>query len=87
MMCHIEHMMEITIRDLHMKTGDWVRKAARSGGLVVLDRRLPVARILPFTEGAQGKNFGERPLVGGFAALPRIGHDSTRYLSEDRERA
>jgi len=80
-------MLEITIRDLHMKTGNWVRKATSAGGIVVLDRRLPVARIIPFTKEEQGKCFGERALVRGFAALRRMEHDSTRYLSEDRERA
>ena len=86
-MCHIEHMVQITIRDLHMKTGDWVRKAAHSGNIVVMDRRRPVAKLVPFTAEDEGKSFADRPLVKGFSALPKSRHDSTRYLSEDRERA
>jgi len=86
-MCHIEHMLEITIRELHMKTGDWVRKASRAEGIVVLDRRQPVARIIPFTKEERGKSFGERSFVQGFTDLPRIENDSTQYLSDDRARA
>lgn len=85
-MCHIEHMVRITIRDLHMKTGDWVRKAAHAGNIVVMDRSRPVAKLVPYTTGDEGKSFADRPLVKGFAGLPESRHDSTRYLAEDRER-
>jgi len=85
-MCHIEHMIAITIRDLHMKTGDWVRKAARRDGIVVLDRKQPVARIIPFSEADTGKSFAERPLVKGFARMPRREMDSARFISDDRGR-
>jgi antitoxin (DNA-binding transcriptional repressor) of toxin-antitoxin stability system len=80
-------MLEITIRDLHMKTGEWVRKAARTGNIVVMDRRRPVARLVPFTPQDEGTRFADRPLLKGFSALPKLRHDSTTYLSEDRDRA
>ena len=80
-------MLEITIRDLHMKTGEWVRKAARAGNIVVTDRSTPVAKLVPFTPHDEGTRFAERPLVKGFAALPKSDHDSTAYLSADRDRA
>lgn len=86
-MCHIVHMFEISIRELHMKTGDWVRRAARTGGVVVLERGEPVAKIVPFDGNDLSSSFSMRKLVKGFAALPKIPHDSTRYISEDRERA
>jgi antitoxin (DNA-binding transcriptional repressor) of toxin-antitoxin stability system len=79
-------MLEITIRDLHMKTGEWVRKAARAGNIVVKDRGKPVAKLVPFTLHDEGTHFADRPLVKGFSALPKLRHDSTSYLSEDRER-
>ena len=85
-MCHIEHMITITIRDLHMKTGDWVRKAALRDGIVVLDRKQPIARIIPFSEADTGKSFAERPLVKGFARMPRREMDSARFISDDRDR-
>lgn len=85
--CHIVHMVQITIRDLHMKTGEWVRKAADAESIVVMDRRRPVAKLVPFTPEDQGMPFRERPLVKGFSSLPKLPHDSTVFLSEDRDRA
>jgi len=85
-MCHFEHMIAITIRDLHMKTGDWVRKAARRDGIVVLDRKQPVARIIPFSEADAGKSFSDRPLVKGFSRMLRRNTDSARFISDDRDR-
>ncbi len=85
-MCHNEHMFEISVRELHMKTGDWVRKAAQTGGVIVLERGEPIARIVPFVED-DGLTFSKRKLVKGFSGLPKIRHDSARYISADRERA
>jgi antitoxin (DNA-binding transcriptional repressor) of toxin-antitoxin stability system len=85
--CHIVHMVQITIRDLHMKTGEWVRKAADAESIVVMDRRRPVAKLVPFTLEDQGIPFGDRPMVKGFSNLPKLSHDSTVFLSEDRDRA
>jgi antitoxin (DNA-binding transcriptional repressor) of toxin-antitoxin stability system len=80
-------MLQITIRDLHMKTGEWVRKAARTGNIVVMDRRRPVAKLVPFTSRDEGTRFADRPLLKGFSSLPKLRHDSTTYLSQDRDRA
>jgi antitoxin (DNA-binding transcriptional repressor) of toxin-antitoxin stability system len=85
--CHIVHMVQITIRDLHMKTGEWVRKAADAESIVVLDRRRPVAKLVPFTLEDKGIPFGDRPMVKGFSSLPKLPDDSTVFLSEDRDRA
>ncbi len=85
-MCHIEHMVQISIRDLHMKTGEWVRKAAQAGGIIVMDRSQPVVKLIPFAPGDHGKVFADRPLAKGFSALPKMRQDSTRYLSHDRDR-
>ena len=37
-MCHNVHMKTISIRELHLKTGRWVRHAASRGPIVVTDR-------------------------------------------------
>ncbi|MBA2434753.1 MAG: hypothetical protein H0V54_06655 [Chthoniobacterales bacterium] len=79
-------MVHISIRDLHMKTGEWVRKAAAAGGIIVMDRSQPVVKLVPFTKGDHGKLFAERPLTKGFSALPKMRHDSTRFVSEERDR-
>jgi len=38
-------MRKITIRDLHIKTGEWVRKAASGDTVVITDRGQPVAPL------------------------------------------
>jgi prevent-host-death family protein len=77
-------MTIVTIRELHMNTGKWVRTAARGGrGVLVLDRGRPAARLVPVEEKA-GVDFSKRKLVRGFDRLPRITVDSARLLEEDR---
>ena len=77
-------MATITIRELHMKTGHWVRTAARGrSGVLVLDRGRPAARLLPAEEEISTP-FARRKLVRGFAQLPAIEVDSARLLEEDR---
>jgi prevent-host-death family protein len=74
----------ITIRELHMKTGQWVRAAARGRrGVLVLDRGRPAARLVPVEEEA-GVDFSRRKLVPGFDRLPALSVDSARMLEEDR---
>ena len=81
---HCAHMTTITIRELHMKTGQWVRAAARGKrGLLVLDRGRPAARLLPAEEEA-GVEFSQRKLVRGFNRLPELSVDSAHLLEEDR---
>jgi prevent-host-death family protein len=47
-MCHNVHMKTISIRELHLKTGQWVRHAASRGPIVVTDRGRRVAALQPF---------------------------------------
>jgi len=79
-------MITISIRELHMKTGDWIRKAAGREGIVVLDRRQPVARIIPYAESEGGLSFSQRKLVKGFERLRPSEVDSGAFISEDRDR-
>jgi len=73
-------MTTITIRDLHMKTGQWIRAAARGKrDLIVLDRGRPAARLLPAEDNA-GVDFSQRKLVRGFDCLPELSVDSARLL-------
>ena len=77
-------METISIRDLHMHTGQWVRRAgATAEPLVISDRGRPVARLMPL-EGAGQTNFSGRVLVTGFEELPPLEMDSARILEEDR---
>jgi len=81
---HCALMSPITIRELHMNTGKWVRTAARGArGILVLDRGRPAARLVPVEE-QPAVDFSRRKLVRGFDRLPRLSVDSARLLEEDR---
>jgi prevent-host-death family protein len=77
-------MRTITIRELHLKTGQWVRHAASRGPIVVTDRGRRVAALQPFdASAARG-----RPLPNREAAIrkrSKVPVDSTVYQSELRE--
>lgn len=83
LMCHNVHMKTISIRELHLKTGRWVRHAARGGRIVVTDRGRRVAALQPFDPSQTG-----RPLPNREASIrkrSKVPVDSALYQSELRE--
>jgi prevent-host-death family protein len=82
-MCHNVHMKTISIRELHLNTGRWVRHAASRGPVVVTDRGRRVAALQPFDPTVAG-----RPLPNREAAIrrrSRIPVGSAVYQAELRE--
>jgi prevent-host-death family protein len=82
-MCHNVHMKTISIRELHLKTGRWVRHAASRGPIVVTDRGRRVAALQPFDGSMTG-----RPLPNREAAIrkrSKVPVDSAVYQAELRE--
>jgi prevent-host-death family protein len=82
-MCHNVHMRTISIRELHLKTGRWVRHAASRGPIVVTDRGRRIAALQPFDPTVTG-----RPLPNREAAIrkrSKVPVDSALYQSEFRE--
>jgi prevent-host-death family protein len=80
-------MKEISIRDLHLNTGEWIRKVSLEQKIVITERGEPVATLVPFESAHKATPFANRQSVRGFAKLPPIEHDSTQYISADRDRA
>jgi antitoxin (DNA-binding transcriptional repressor) of toxin-antitoxin stability system len=85
-------MKIITIRELHEKTGEWVRQAARFGEIAITDRGKTVAKIVPQAREPRVPYFARRKLTPGFRKLMESGHlrggtDSTVIISEDRDRS
>ena len=78
-------MKTISIRELHEKTGAWVRSASQRGRLLVSDRGRPVAVLAPWDKRPDAI-FGKRKRVPGFPGLPPIGGDSSKTISEERDR-
>ena len=85
-MTHIVHMKRIGIRELHLKTGEWVRCAALGEGVVITDRGRPLASLLPVRPGDLSTPFRQRQTLREFDALPPVSGDSSVYISEDRDR-
>ena len=83
-------MKAITIRELHARTGVWVRQAAQHGEIVVTDRGRAVARIVGEVGQSKSPYFAQRKLLPAFSKLTkrgklRGGTDSTEIISEDRD--
>lgn len=83
-------MKQVSIRELHEKTGSLVRDAKRLGGLLVTDRGTPVARIEPVDNRPAPNPFRTRKLLPAYERLLRSGKlrrgpDSTQIVSEDRD--
>ena len=81
-------MKTISIKDLHDKTGHWLRQVEAEGELVVTDRGTPVARLLPPVQQRNDNPFARRKLLPGVATLierPIGGPDSTDVISAMRD--
>ena len=84
-------MKTITIRELHEKTGEYIRKAAEAGEIFVTDRGKTIARIVPEHDQSQRPYFAHRTMTPAFRKLVKSGKlrggtDSTLIVSEDRDR-
>ena len=82
-------MKSISIRELHEKTGEWVRRSEKLGSITVTDRGKAVARIVPVEASAAVNVFAARKLRRGYARMLgslKGGTDSMQSVSEDRDR-
>ena len=77
-------MKSITIRELHLQTGHWVRHAATKGGIVITDRGHRVAALLPADAAPAGRPLPDREVT--IRRRARIPVDSGVYVSEMRDR-
>jgi prevent-host-death family protein len=82
-------MKTISIRELHARTGAWVRKAVELGAITVTERGKPIVRLEPVGDVKPANPFRARRIRPGFARLAgKLGRgtDSTAIVSEDRDR-
>ena len=83
-------MKTISIRELHERTGAWVRKAVELGAITVTERGKPLVRLEPVPDATSDNPFRRRRIRPGYARLRGTlsrGTDSTLIVSEDRDRA
>jgi antitoxin (DNA-binding transcriptional repressor) of toxin-antitoxin stability system len=81
-MRHNVHMMKISIRDLHLGTGRWVRRAAGKQRIIITDHGNPVAELAPYDPSAAGKPLPDREKRIRRRSKIRI--DSAVYISDER---
>lgn len=82
-------MKTISIGELHEKTAEWVRQAAKVGEILVTDSGKTVAKIVPLNESTEMSSFKDWQPSPEYAAIMRRpvgGTDSTQIISEDRDR-
>lgn len=82
-------MKIISIRELHEKTGAWVRRSVTLGPITVTDHGKVIAQIVPVAASSITNPFAARKLRKGYARLLgklKEGTDSTQVVSEDRDR-
>ena len=85
-------MKTVSIRELHAKTGDYVRQVAEIGTIYVTDRGKTIAKIVPEEPAPAAPYFAQRKLTPAFRKLMESGKlqggtDSTQIISEDRDRS
>ncbi len=83
-------MKTISIRELHEKTGEWVRRSVTLGPITVTDHGKAIAQITPVEAQPNANPFATRKLRKGYARLLgtlKGGTDSTHVVSEDRDRS
>jgi prevent-host-death family protein len=84
-------MKTISIRELHDKTGKWVRRADEEQEIVVTDRGRPVAVLHPcIAPDGTKRTWKNRPLHPAYATSLKAGRfdsttDSTEAISEERD--
>ena len=81
-------MKTISIKELHEKTGEWLRRVRAEGEVVVTERGTPVARMLPPARVPAASPFARRKLLRGVARLierPLGGPDSTEIVGTMRD--
>ncbi|HEX7670172.1 MAG TPA: hypothetical protein VF395_11335 [Polyangiaceae bacterium] len=78
-------MKVISIRELHLETGRWVRSAGRPRArIVVTDRGRPVATLVPYASASTHARLPDRE--GEIRKLSRIDVDSGEVVSDMRDR-
>ena len=83
-------MKTISLKELHERTGAWVRKAVKLGAITVTDRGKPLARLEAIVEERRPNPFRTRRLRAGYARLRGKlggGTDSTVIIADNRDRS
>lgn len=81
-------MKSVSIRELHEKTGEWVRLAETHEEIIITDRGRPVASLAPYRRPVKANQFTARKILPAYAKLRGKlsgGPESGALISEDRD--
>ncbi len=84
------HMKAVSIRELHEKTGKWVRLAEAHEEIIITDRGRPVASLAPYRSPLKVNRFSARKILPAYQKLRgklSRGTGSGALISEDRDSA
>ena len=85
----MSHMKAISIRELHRKTGAWVRSARKYSAILIRDRNTPVATLTPVTDAPAVNRFDQWKPRRKFAEAldrPVAGPPVEEIIGADRDR-
>ncbi len=85
--------LQVSVRELHARTGHYVRKAAGNQRVIVTDHGKPIAELAPLSANDPKPFFSRRKLRTDFAKLSAAGkfrppagtRDITDLISEERD--
>ncbi|CAN5535459.1 hypothetical protein BH20VER3_BH20VER3_11630 [soil metagenome] len=81
-------MKRVSIRELHEKTGEWVRLAETHEQIIITDRGQPVASLAPYRQPVKQNRFHARKLLPAYAKLRgklSTGTEIGKLISKDRD--
>jgi prevent-host-death family protein len=79
-------MRTLTVRELHLRTGHWVRAAHEHGGsIVITERGRPVATLIAYDAATLHRALPPRSSLK--KPLPKVDVDSATVVSAMRDRS
>ena len=83
----------VSVRELHARTGHYVRKATARQRVIVTDNGHAIAELVPLTSTSSTPFFSQRPLLPAFKKMMAKGkfrprpqdRDITDLISQDRD--
>ncbi|MGH7149772.1 MAG: type II toxin-antitoxin system Phd/YefM family antitoxin [Planctomycetota bacterium] len=84
-------MKTVGVAELKSRLSEYLRRVRRGQTIVVVDRRTPIARLVPYESGREGLRI--RPPIGKYGSIHRVplppplrlSRDIVEYLLEERQ--
>jgi prevent-host-death family protein len=81
-------MKRVSIRELHEKTGDWVRRAESHDEIIITDHGEPVALLAAYRRPSKQNRFSARKILPAYTKVRGTlsrGTETTRLIGADRD--